>query len=94
MRKLIMLCSAATMVAATPVTVQADPPGRDPAPEALAFCQEQVALDPSLKLGTCMSYFLSGDEGFLTQFCHYLQDHGELGDLTFSQCVREIRNGG
>ena len=91
MRKLIMLCAAATMTASIPVSVQADPPGRDPAPQVLAFCQDQVSLDPTLKLGTCMSYFLSGDEGFLAQFCHYLQDHDLLDGLTFDQCVREIR---
>jgi hypothetical protein len=94
MRKLIMLCSAATVAAATPVVVQADPPGRDPAPEVLAFCQEQVALDPTLSIGTCMSYFLAGDEGYLTQFCHYLQDHGQLGDGTFEECVVYFLKGG
>ena len=91
MRKLMMLFAAATMAAVAPVSVQADPPGRDPAPEVLAFCQYQVSLNPSLTLGTCMSYFLSGDEGYLTQFCHYLQDNGLLGDTTFAECVREIR---
>jgi hypothetical protein len=91
MRKLIMFIAATTMATAMPVPVQADPPGRDPAPEVLAFCQYQVSLDPSLSLGECMSYFLSGGPGYLTQFCHYLQDNGLLGDVTFDQCVREIR---
>lgn len=91
MHKLIMICAAATIATVTPVSVQADPPGRDPAPEVLAFCQYQVSLDPSLKLGTCMSYFLSSDEGYLTQFCHYLQDTDQLDGLTFDECVRDIR---
>jgi hypothetical protein len=94
MRKLFLLSAAATMAAAVPVNpVQASPPGRDPAPVVLAFCQEQMAADPSLSLGTCMSYFLSGGPGYLTQFCHYLDDTGQLDQqgLTFDECVREIR---
>jgi hypothetical protein len=91
MQKLILLCAAATMAAAIPAPIQADPPGRSPPPEVLAFCQEQVGLDPTLDLGTCVSFFLSSDEGFLTQFCHYLQDHDQLDGLTFAQCVRQIR---
>lgn len=91
MHKLIIICAAATLATAAPAPVQADPPGRDPAPEVLAFCQYQVSLNPSLSLGTCMSYFLSGDQGYLTQFCHYLQDTDQLDGLTFDQCVREIR---
>jgi hypothetical protein len=94
MRMPIMLFAAASMAAAVPIPVQADPPGRDPAPVVLAFCQEQVSLDPSLSLGTCMSYFLSGGPGYLTQFCHYLADNGLLGDWgfdSFTQCVVEIR---
>lgn len=91
MSKVILLFAAATAAVPFASPVQADPPGRDPAPEVLAFCQTQVAADPSLSLGTCMSYFLSGNEGFLTQFCQYLQDHDQLGNLTFDQCVREIR---
>lgn len=94
MRKLMMLIATAAM--AMPMTMttpaRADPPGRDPAPEELAFCQEQVALDPTLNLGTCMSYFLSGEEGYLTQFCHYLQDHDQLGDTTVSECVRILHS--
>jgi hypothetical protein len=93
MGKLFLLCAAATMTAAFPIPAQANPPGRDPAPEVLSFCQEQVALDPTLDLGTCMSYFLSGDEGYLTQFCHYLDDHGLLDGSTFAQCVVGIRKG-
>jgi hypothetical protein len=91
MQKLILLCAAATMAAAIPAPIQANPPGRSPPPEVLAFCQEQVGLDPTLDLGTCVSFFLSSDEGFLTQFCHYLQDHDQLDGLTFDQCVRQIR---
>jgi hypothetical protein len=91
MHKLILLAAGAAMALPGSTPGQANPPGRDPAPVVLAFCQEQVALDPTLSLGTCMSFFLSGDEGFLTQFCHYLQDHGQLDGLTFEQCVREIR---
>ena len=79
MRKLIML--------------QADPPGRDPAPQVLAFCQYQVSLDPSLTLGTCMSYFLSGDQGYLTQFCHYLQDNDLLDGESSDQCVKDFHQG-
>ena len=91
MRKPILLLAASTMAASFPIPVQADPPGRDPAPEVLAFCQYQMSLDPSLSLGNCMSYFLSGGPGYLTQYCRYLDDNGLLGDLTFDQCVREIR---
>jgi hypothetical protein len=93
MRKLIMLSAAAAMAAAIPVPIQADPPGRETPAEVLAFCQEQVALDPTLTLGTCVSFFLSGDEGFIAQFCHFLQDHNELDGATFDQCVREFRKG-
>ena len=91
MRKLILLCAATAMATAAPVPVQADPPGRGTPAEILAFCQEQVDLDPSLTLGTCVSFFISSDEGFLTQFCHYLQDHDQLDGLTFAQCVTQIR---
>lgn len=91
MRKLIMLCAATTMATAIPGPVQADPPGRGSPAEVLAFCQEQVGLDPSLSLGTCVSFFLSGDEGFVAQFCRYLQDHNQLDGATFDQCVRELR---
>jgi hypothetical protein len=91
MQKLILLCAAATMALSIPAPAQANPPGRSPPPEVLAFCQEQVGLDPTLDLGTCVSFFLSSDEGFLTQFCHYLQDHDQLDGLTFAQCVRQIR---
>ena len=94
MRKLIMLTAAATMAAATPVSVQADPPGRDPAPEVLAFCHYQMTLDPTLKLGKCMSYFLSGDPGYLTQFCHYLEDNDLLDGESFAQCVQDFHQGG
>lgn len=95
MRKLILLSAAVAMTMA-PMPIQADPqpnPGDDQGrnAELLAFCEYQMTLDSSLTLGTCMSYFVSGDEGYLTQFCRYLQDHDQLGGLTFSECVREIR---
>jgi hypothetical protein len=91
MRTFILLAAASAMAVPLSAPAQADPPGRDPAPQVLAFCQYQVSLDSTLSLGKCMSFFLSGDEGFLTQFCRYLQDQNQLGDLTFDQCVREIR---
>lgn len=94
MRNPFLLGAAAMMAAAVPVApAHAAPPGRDPAPVVLAFCQEQVAADPTLNLGTCMSYFLAGGPGYLTQFCHYLDDTGQLDQqgLTFDECVREIR---
>jgi hypothetical protein len=93
MHKLILLCAAATMALSIPAPAQAEAPGAWPAQQALPFCQEQVAQDPTLKLGVCMSYFVTSDEGNLTQFCHYLDDHGLLGDSTFAQCVRGIREG-
>jgi hypothetical protein len=93
MRKLFLLSAAATMATAFPMPVQADPPGRGPTAEVLAFCNEQVAADPSLKLGTCVSYFITSDEGYLTQYCHYLDDHGLLDQngITFAECVVGIR---
>jgi len=91
MRKLILLCAATAMAAAAPIPAQADPPGRDSAAEILAFCQEQVDLDPNLTLGTCVSFFISSDVGFLTQFCHYLQDHDLLDGESFSQCVQDFQ---
>jgi hypothetical protein len=95
MRNLILLCAAGTMSMAMPAPVQADPPGRMSAAEAQAFCQYQMSLDPSLKLGVCMSYLLSGDEGYLTQYCHYLDSIGELDaeGISFSDCVTYFHKG-
>jgi hypothetical protein len=96
MRKLIMLCAAATMAMSLPVPAQAEAPGGEPAQQALPFCQAQVAADPTLKLGVCMSYFVTSDTGYLTQYCHYLDDTGELDQLgiTFSNCILYFRHGG
>jgi hypothetical protein len=93
MRKLILLCAAVTMTVSIPAPAQAEAPGGEPAQQALPFCQQQVAADPTLHLGVCMSYFVTSNEGYLTQFCHYLDDTGQLDELglTFAQCVRGIR---
>lgn len=96
MRRLTMLSAAAMMATTAPVHAQTpQQPSQDQGrnAELIAFCQYQMALDPSLTLGTCMSYFVSGDEGYLTQFCHYLQDHNLLGDATFAQCVSQFHQG-
>jgi hypothetical protein len=95
MRNFAMLIAAATMATAAPIAaLHADPgspgaPGAWWAQEALPFCQEQVSLDPNLSLGTCMSYFVTSDTGYLTQFCHYLDDQGILQEqgITFDECV-------
>jgi hypothetical protein len=79
-----------------PVPAQAEAPGGEPAQQALPFCQAQVAADPTLKLGVCISYFVTSDTGYLTQYCHYLDDTGELDQLgiTFSDCILYFRHGG
>lgn len=94
MRKLTMLIAATAMTTAAPAPVQADPPGRGSAAEIQAFCRYQMSLDPTLTLGTCMSYFISGDEGYLTQFCHYLDDNDLLDGETFAECVKDFHKGG
>jgi hypothetical protein len=97
MRKLMMLCAAATMATTIPaMPVQAASPGGEPAQDALPFCQEQVALNPALPLGVCMSYFVTSDTGYLTQYCHFLDDTGQLDEmnLTFSDCILYFRQGG
>ncbi|HEX3676652.1 MAG TPA: hypothetical protein VHU79_04575 [Sphingomicrobium sp.] len=95
MRKLILLCAAGTMATAMPAALRADPPGRGSAADARAFCEYQISLNPSLTLGECMSYLLSGEEGYLTQYCQYLENIGELQTegLSFSECVRYFHQG-
>jgi hypothetical protein len=93
MYKLMSLAAASAMAIALPGTpAQADTPGAPGAwwaQQALPFCEAQVAADPTLKLGTCMSYFVTSDTGYLTQFCQYLDDTGQLDQngITFSECV-------
>lgn len=90
MRKLILLCAAASIAVPVAAPVRADPPGRFTAAEAQAFCE---ASFPDVPLGECMSYLLSSDTGYLTHFCLYLQATGQLDQLgiTFSECVVYFR---
>lgn len=98
MRKPILLCVAAAMAIPLPVApAQADTPGAPGAwwaQQALPFCEEQMANDPTLKLGVCMAYFVTSDTGYLTQFCHYLEDTGQLDQqgITFDECVLYFHN--
>ena len=87
MRRLFLLFAAASMALPVSSPAPADPPGRWPAAQSIAFCQAQF---PDVPLGQCLSYLISGDEGFLTHFCLYLQATGQLGDMTLSECVESF----
>lgn len=101
MRKLILIFAAAVATAALAATPAVANPGSPGAPgawwaqDALPFCQAQVAENPGLKLGACMAYFVTSDTGYLTQFCHYLDDQGILDEngITFDECVTEFHQG-
>lgn len=92
MRRLFLMVAAATMAIPVSTPVQADPPGRWPAAQAMEFCQAEY---PDVPLGNCMSYLISSDTGYLTHFCLYLQATGQLDELgiTFSDCVTYFRQG-
>ena len=99
MRKLIMLCAAATMAMAAPVSAQAEPvqhPDNNGAnAELLTFCTELIAsgIYPTLNFGECMSYNNSSGDGFKTHFCDMLRETNQLADYGFSSyddCVRNI----
>lgn len=57
------------------------------------FCYALIAsgLFPDLNLGECMSFNSVSDQGFIAHVCDQLRETGELGDMTYAQCVRSLR---
>ena len=58
--------------------------------ELLEFCYDLIASGEfaGLNLGECMSFNLTPDDGFKAHFCDYLRETDQLGDMTYSECIR------
>jgi len=89
----LFISAAATPAA--PVIAQATPPQGANA-EVIALCYDLLAsgeFSDALNLGQCMSFNLTSDQGFSTQFCHYLRGEGLLEDAGFEDyddCIRNL----
>lgn len=78
-----------------PALAQATPQ-RGANAELIEFCRALIAsgeFADTLNLGQCMSFNLTPEQGFSTQFCHYLRGEDLLDDAGFEDyddCVRNL----
>lgn len=89
------LAISAAATPAAPAMAQATP-AQGANAEVIALCYDLLAsgeFSDTLNLGQCMSFNVTSDQGFSTQFCHYLRGEGLLEDAGFEDyddCIRNL----
>ena len=83
--------ASAALTPVTPALAQATP-SQGANAELLEFCYDLIAsgLFPDLNLGECVSFNIVPDKGFGPHFCDYLRETDQLGDMSYSECVRSF----